>query len=262
MVVIHLKKSEQDQFLYECSIGDSNDKVTRDLVRQTTGSRCPRLFPGPGFPNAFSAAFAFFFLQCKIHNMRERIARLAMACEELAKHGPSKPDAEKGIDEIVEKAGGKSIKKGEFYNPDPLGNRDGNAPSPQLAEVIRKTCEDAKALASSNKAAMGVALTVGALQEKIDNIRGAVTMAYPMGLPEWDPVRLLIEDDDEGSDGGGPGAAGAGAGAGAAKVGGGVAVKGNGFLSEQMGNEYMDPATASLWWAGKEFFRDQTVGDR
>jgi len=24
----------------------------------------------------------------------------------------------------------------------------------------------------------------------------------------------------------------------------------------------MDPATATLWWAGKEFFRDQTVGDR
>jgi hypothetical protein len=28
----------------------------------------------------------------------------------------------------------------------------------------------------------------------VDNIRGAVTMAYPMGLPEWDPVRLLLED--------------------------------------------------------------------
>lgn len=32
MVVIHLKRSETDQFLYECSIADSNDKVTRDLV--------------------------------------------------------------------------------------------------------------------------------------------------------------------------------------------------------------------------------------
>jgi len=72
--------------------------------------------------------------------------------------------------------------------------RDGNAPSPQLAEVIRRTCEEAKALVSAKQVAAGLALTVGGLQERIDNIRGAVTMAYPMGLPEWDPVRLLIED--------------------------------------------------------------------
>jgi hypothetical protein len=35
-----------------------------------------------------------------------------------------------------------------------------------------------------------------------------------------------------------------------------------GGLQEQIGADYMDPATATLWWAGKEFFRDQTVGDR
>jgi hypothetical protein len=70
------------------------------------------------------------------------------------------------------------------------------------------------------------------LQEKIDTIRGAVTIAYPMGLPEYDSIRLLLEDSDDM------------------------------ILKEVMGNEYMDPKTAQLWWAGKEFFRDQTVGDR
>ncbi len=33
MVVINLKRTEIDQFLYECSINDSNDKVIRELVR-------------------------------------------------------------------------------------------------------------------------------------------------------------------------------------------------------------------------------------
>lgn len=59
-------------------------------------------------------------------------------------------------------------------------------------------------------------------------------MAFPQGLPEYDPVRLFIEDNG----------------------------KPDGFLADQMGNDYLDPSTACLWWAGKEFFRDETVGDR
>ena len=31
MVVIHLKKSETDSFLYEATLADTNDKVVRDL---------------------------------------------------------------------------------------------------------------------------------------------------------------------------------------------------------------------------------------
>jgi hypothetical protein len=36
------------------------------------------------------------------------------------------------------------------------------------------------------------------LDEKLDNIRGAVTMGYPQGLPPFDPVRLAIEGDKAG----------------------------------------------------------------
>jgi hypothetical protein len=32
------------------------------------------------------------------------------------------------------------------------------------------------------------------MQEVVDNIRGAVMICYPMGLPEWDLVRVLLED--------------------------------------------------------------------
>ena len=35
------------------------------------------------------------------------------------------------------------------------------------------------------------------LLEAIDTIRGAVMVNFPMGLPEWDNVRLAIEDKEE-----------------------------------------------------------------
>jgi len=57
-------------------------------------------------------------------------------------------------------------------------------------------------------------------------------MAYPMGLPEWDIVRMLLHDDD------------------------------GAVLESLAGADYFDPATATLWCAGKEFHRDQTVADR
>jgi cilia- and flagella-associated protein 298 len=95
--------------------------------------------------------------------------------------------------------------------------------------VIRKTTEDAKALIGKDQVATGTALTPRMLQERIDTMRGAVTMAFPMGLPENDTIRLLFEDADDM------------------------------FLQDLTGPDYMDPSTATLWWAGKEFFRDQTI---
>lgn len=199
MVVIHVKRTEADQFLYECTCADSNDKIIRDLAN--------------------------------IWNNRERIIRLGGACEELTKHGPMKAEAERGLDDIQERDG-KVIQKGPYYWADPLGNRNGNGPGPQLCEVVAKTVDDAMSVIAKGKAAAGIALTAAALEEKISLIGGAVTMAYPMGLPENDTVRLLLQDPD------------------------------GSFLESQMGHDYMDPNTATLWWAGKEFFRDQTVGDR
>ena len=62
-------------------------------------------------------------------------------------------------------------------------------------------------------------------------MRGAVTMAYPMGLPEWDTVRLTLESD--------------------------VGLDGTGA-----GMEILDPATAELWVASRAFDRGTKVSDR
>lgn len=201
MVVIHIKRSETDGFLFECSVTDSNDSIIREI--------------------------------CAVHALREKLGRLSGMVDELAIHGPSKPESERGLDEVAEREG-RVVVKGPHYRSDPLGSRTGDAPAPGLADVLAKTSADGLSAASRDHASRGVALTSRGLQEKVDNIRGAVAMAYPMGLPEWDPVRLMIESKLDGTD----------------------------FLAEMAGKDILDPATATLWWAGKEFFRDGLVGDR
>lgn len=197
MVVFLVKNSNEDQFLFESTTAETNDNLIRKLVH--------------------------------MWNTRLQINRLVLACRGLMTHGPSKPPKEHGLDSILEESGVK-IKKGPFYNADPTGQRTGNRCDPKLGAVIEKTCTDALQAISAKQVTMRVALTPELLKEKIDNIGGAVTIAYPMGLPEWDPVPLILQDKDE--------------------------VAGADF------KKILDPATATLWFAGKEFLRDGVVKDR
>ena len=68
MVVIHIKKTETDQFLFETNTKEENSVLIPKLV--------------------------------KVWNTRLQIQRLAEAARELAKHGPSKPEEERGLDEV------------------------------------------------------------------------------------------------------------------------------------------------------------------
>ena len=42
----------------------------------------------------------------------------------------------------------------------------------------------------------GVALTFKIVRECLDILKGAVSIVYPMGLPEYDPVRMELENRD------------------------------------------------------------------
>lgn len=201
MVVIVCKQSDSVQWLVETTCAESNDALIRRMVR--------------------------------IHNLRIKIEQLSGAVGELAKFGPSKPSGEEGIDEITDRQreaeGGVVPPRGDNYQADPSGKRTGQAPSAQIRTVLEKVCADAVQSISKDQVARKVALSTELLQEKVDTIRGAVTIAYPMGLPPYDPVRCMLESE---------------------------VVDGYG------GNTALDPETATLWWAGKEFHRDQKVGDR
>eukprot|EP01040_Poterioochromonas_malhamensis_P021732 gene21732-26286_t len=152
---------------------------------------------------------------------------------ELADHGPMKHPNKAGIDEIQEKYNEETIEKGEFYKPDPSGVRNGNGVGPHLMETFERVVRDIQSVLDKNNVTRKIPISLAILQEKLDLARGAVTMAYPMGLPEWDTVRLTIEGN-EGLDG------------------------------TAAGQELIDENTAELWVASRIFDRtgSQTVADR
>lgn len=67
MVLLHFKKSDANQFLYETTTAISIDKLVEEIVM--------------------------------VNNMRLKVDRAAQAMEELAAKGPLKPEALRGLDE-------------------------------------------------------------------------------------------------------------------------------------------------------------------
>jgi cilia- and flagella-associated protein 298 len=43
-----------------------------------------------------------------------------------------------------------------------------------------------------------VALTESMLKDKLQEVKGAVIICYPMGLPQFDPMRMILDGQDGG----------------------------------------------------------------
>jgi hypothetical protein len=172
MVLIHCKgKSDDHQFLYETTTETPVSTVVRELV--------------------------------EIHNLRLRIQRLKVEGDELAQHGPARHPDKQGLDEDLqaEADGVLAPERGPTFCKDPNGKRDGNAPVAQVATMLRKALDDAAHVASKKQVTERRAVTTKKmLMDAIDVVRGAVMIAYPMGIPEWDPVRMDIEADEKPGD--------------------------------------------------------------
>ena len=116
MVVIQIKNSDHDGFLYETTCSTTNDALVRDISR--------------------------------IWNLRIRLRQLTGGLREMAKHGPMKHPNKAGIDEIAEKHAGEVIDKGQYYQADPSGVRTGNGVGPQLSDTIERVCLDTESILS------------------------------------------------------------------------------------------------------------------
>ena len=193
MVLIHCKgKSDDHQFLYETTTSTPVSTVVRELV--------------------------------EIHNLRLRIQRLKVEGDELAQHGPARHPDKQGLDEDLQADadGVLAPERGPTFCKDPNGKRDGNAPVAQVATMLRKALDDAAHVASKKQVTERRAVTTKKmLLDAIDVVRGAVMIAYPMGIPEWDPVRMDIEADEKPGD-------------------------------TPSSVDVLDPDAAQLWWAGKQ----------
>ncbi|KAJ3290380.1 hypothetical protein HK104_006819 [Borealophlyctis nickersoniae] len=210
MVVLHIKKGEESLFLYETPAQTPLAKLVPDVA--------------------------------KLHNFRLRLKRLVSAAEDLIAHGPLKPESEQGYTEeqleSLSLADKPPVEKKEVVkngvrvleNPDPTGRRTGDAPPGDIAEIIRKTLTNASAVIGPEMIKSNKCQTEDMLQEALDGIRGATMIAYPMGLPEWEPVREILEDNED-------------------------------LSGTAASKEVVDPDTATLWWAGKELVREKLLSD-
>jgi len=173
MVVLHVKKGDQSQFLYETTVKEH----IADLV--------PKLV--------------------KIYNGRLKIDRLYYELETLAKHGIVLPANMQGLtdEQITE------LKLVDSYSAtiypsggtkeckDPIGRRTGNAPTDKMGDIINKTRAEAREDVSKKLVDANKHMTYSNVQEALDKMKGAVTIVYPMGLPPYDPIRLEFEDDED-----------------------------------------------------------------
>ncbi|KNC48276.1 uncharacterized protein AMSG_04506 [Thecamonas trahens ATCC 50062] len=200
MVLLHVRNDVETQFIVETTTSSSVDEATR-LVIET-------------------------------HNARLRLMRLAQAVDDLAASGPVDVDAEaaasssKGKDETDSDDG----EAGETDEADAAAAgavpRVGVPPPEDMAELLRRAAADVRDAIAPGLAERRQVMRMEALAEAEERVKGCVVLAYgdAGGLPETDPVRLIL-DGNEVLDG------------------------------TPMARMVFDPAEAVLWWAKKQMTR-------
>lgn len=200
MVILDVKRSEKkNEFLFETTVKVQVSELLKEL--------------------------------CEVHNLRLKVQRLAKSCKELAKHGPIRPEETRGISEEISRVTELDVNAyGKPTNPDEHGYRTGCPPPPEVAEVLSRTAEEAEAAVDAALVSQRRCIDRKVCQTQLDNMRGAVMIAYPAfhRLPVYDPARLELEDREE--------------------------LDGSSELEQ-----VLDHLQTNLWWAGKELRTDQTL---
>ncbi|KAJ3331699.1 hypothetical protein HDU76_002457 [Blyttiomyces sp. JEL0837] len=211
MVILSVKRNDELLFIYQTPVTTETNVALKEVVT--------------------------------LYNQKLRLKRLVDAVEDIKQHGVMKPESEHGysVDELESlnlndredpKKGTIQEKNGFRYvhNPDPTGRRNGEAPLPEIVETIQKTIDNAKGLLAKEFPALGKFLTVDMIEEAIRLIDGALKIAYPMGLPEWEPTIDILKDEED-------------------------------LTGTAASKEVIALADASMWWAGKEILPNKTLAD-
>lgn len=206
MVKLHMKRGETSLFIYETT----TDVPVEQLVKEVTA----------------------------IHADILKIGRLSDEVNELANHGIAKPTEAVGLtDEQILELKIQDLwtpkvfpSGGSVFNKDVIGRRTGNAPTAKLAEVLKKTCADAKAATSKEVAAARKVMTKQVVQDELDKIKGAVMIVYPMGLPPYDEVQHILNGTED-------------------------------LTGRQDALRVITENEAEIWWAGKQMNRGKKLSD-
>jgi cilia- and flagella-associated protein 298 len=153
--------------------------------------------------------------------------------------------------QIDEKYNGVTIDKNPYYRADPSGIRTGNGVSAEMIEMIERVCVDTESVLDKTNVTRKIATTRAMLEEKLENMRGVVIMAYPMGLPDYDNVRVAIEENCMYNLNGTPNGKQAP-----------ISITGVGLDGTAASVEIVDEATAELWIASRCLDRREKFCDR
>ncbi|XP_008545012.1 cilia- and flagella-associated protein 298 isoform X2 [Microplitis demolitor] len=206
MVRLHVKKGDESQFLYDTTV----DTPVDDVIQEIT----------------------------VIYNGRLKINRIAYEIEELAKHGIMLPSNMMGLtdeqvvelklkDEWADKC---SPMGGWTFNKDVIGRRNGRQPNERMQEILRKAVKDSQAMITKKLVADDKLMTLKIVNEALDELRGAVMIVYPMGLPPHDVIRKEFENAED-------------------------------LTGTQASLEVMDVQVTQLWFSGKEMIRGKKLRD-
>lgn len=173
MVKLHVKKGDESQFLFETTV----ESDVSECVKQV----------------------------CNIYNGRLKVERICSEVEFLAKSGITLPANMQGLTDeqitelkLVDEWSNKCIPSGGYVEKkDDLGRRNGRVPLDKMVDVLERTIKEAKQKINKNLVKQDTCLTQSVIQEAIDELRGAVTIVYPMGLPPYDPIHMEFENKED-----------------------------------------------------------------
>lgn len=205
MVRLNLKRGDQSQFLFDTSLPTTIDQLLSSILA--------------------------------IFNGRLKIGRICVEVEQLANHGPMYPPEILGLTEeqvnelkLIDQWADKCVPQDGFqHNPDPIGRRNGRQPKPAMQKVLNKAVAAAKQMISQKLVAANQSLTFRDVQNALAELRGAVTIVYPMQLPPHDPIRMEFNNTED-------------------------------LDGQQASLEIVEPAKGQLWFAGHHMLPEKRLG--
>lgn len=178
MVLIHYKKSDQNQFLYESTVQIPVENLLKELV--------------------------------ELNNLRLKVDRLCVAMEDLATKGPMKPEELRGLQDLDEyvKSEDLTVINGLKQMPPKTGTREvvdethhrtGWILDEEIVEEMLEGVRKAKSVIHVDNVANKNSISKALLEEQIEWFRGMTMKAYPAfhGLGHYEPVLLLLENKEE-----------------------------------------------------------------
>jgi len=165
----------------------------------------------------------------KLHNGILKVNRVVEHLKDISEHGVHLPANMIGLlpDQISElKLCEPDVQltepsQGFDTHPDPLQRRNGKRPTEAGRDILEKTAGEASAKVSRENVAAGLPVTWSSVEEALQQVKGAISIVYPQGVPVYEPLRMELENRED-------------------------------LSGTQASKQVIDPAEGVLWFASKE----------